>query len=164
MSYLEFYTLEAEVVELNDFRKLLVYKVLRPDSYLSVLNDYVNKSLGFSLEEPTWEKVFQNPVFKSYIINMGSQSNLSNTSSMSRIHKNLVVTAKQKKQSLKILNCNFLNLSELRTAVKDMKDGYLVLKNMHLASEDLVSYIKTVCEDLNGKSRPVSLLPFRRLL
>ena len=115
-----------------------------------MLNNYVNKSLELKVEEPTWEKVFLNPLFKSFIINLGSQANSTSMSSMSRIHKNLIIAAKQKNQTLKILNCNYLSLSELRVEAKSVSSGYLMLKNVHLASNDVIGYIKTLCEILNS--------------
>lgn len=141
------------MVELNDFRKLVLHKVLRPDSYIVFLNEYVCKSLELVLEEPNWNFVFQNPWVKSIIINMGSKSNISNTSSMSRIHKNLFEIAKHNKQKITALNCNFLTLTELRVETKNIKEGYLLLKNAHLASKDITDFIKSICDNLNSKTK-----------
>lgn len=146
------------MVELNDFRKLILNKVLRPDSYIVVLNDYVNKSLDLKLEEPSWDFVFQNPLFKSIVINMGSKSNISNTSSMSRIHKNLFQIAKHSNQKLTALNCNFLTLSELRVVVKNVSDGFILLKNVHLACKDIIDYIKSLCNSINSNFFLISKL------
>ncbi|RNA04920.1 dynein beta ciliary-like, partial [Brachionus plicatilis] len=140
---------KTETIELNEFRKLILYKVLRPDTYIIVLSEYVNKSLEFSPKEIDFNFVFQNEIFKSIIINMGSKSNISNTSSMSRIHKNLFKIVKQYNQTLTALNCNFLSLSELRVAVKNVKDGFVLLKNIHLASKDSIDFIKSLCNSFN---------------
>jgi hypothetical protein len=139
------------MVELNDFRKLILHKVLRPDSYVVFLNDFVTKSLELKLNEPSWDFVFQNPLFKSVIINMGSQSNISNTSSMSRIHKNLFQIAKSNNQKITALNCNFLTLTELRVEIKNVQDGFVLLKNAHLASKDITDFIKSLCDAVNRK-------------
>ena len=139
------------MVELNEFRKLILHKVLRPDSYIAFLNDFVCKSLELKLNEPNWNIVFENPLFKSIIINMGSQSNISNTSSMSRIHKNLFQIAKNNNQKITSLNCNFLTLTELRVEIKNVQDGFVLLKNAHLASSDVTDFIKSLCDMVNGK-------------
>lgn len=138
------------MIELNEFRKLILHKVLRPDSYIIVLSEYVNKSLDFSTKEIDFKFVFLNELFKSVIINMGSKSNISNTSSMSRIHKNLFKILKHYNQTLTALNCNFLSLSELRVAVKNVKEGFILLKNIHLASRDSIDFIKSLCNSING--------------
>lgn len=143
--------IETEYVDLNEFRQLIIKKVLRPDSYIVFLNDYVTKSLELKLDEPNWTFVFQNPLFKSLIVNMGSKSNMSNTSSMSRIHKNLFQIAKHNNMKMNTLNCNFLTLNELMMVVKNAKDELLLLKNVHLASKDVLDYIKVVCNSLNSK-------------
>ncbi|CAF0814108.1 unnamed protein product [Brachionus calyciflorus] len=145
-------TSKTEMVELNDFRKLILHKVLRPDSYIIILSDYVNKSLDFKLQEPDWNFVSQNPLFKSIIVNMGSKSNISNTSSMSRIHKNLFKIAKEHNQKITALNCNFLTLSELRVVVKNVTEGFVLLKNVHLACRDTIDFIKSLCQSLNCES------------
>ena len=141
---------KTEIVELNEFRKLILSKVLRPDAYIQFLNDYVKKSLDLKLNEPDWSFVFDNPLYKSVIINMGSQSNISNTSSMSRIHKNLFEIAKNNKQKITGFNCNFLTLTELRVEIKNVKEGFVLLKNAHLASSDVVDFIKSLCELVNS--------------
>lgn len=143
--------IETELVELNDFRKLILHKVLRPDSYIVVLNEYVNTTLQLKLEEPNWNFVFQNPLFKSIVINMGTKSNISNSSSMSRIHKNLFQIARHNDQTFTALNCNFLTLSDLRVVIKNVKDGFVLLKNVHLASKDIIDFIKNVCNSINSK-------------
>jgi hypothetical protein len=137
-------------VELNDFKKLIVTKVLRPDAYISILNDYVLKTLELKINEPNWSQVFENPIFKSIIINMGSKSNISNTSSMSRIHKNLFEVAKRQQKKITTLNCNFLTLSELRAEIKNVNDGFVLLKNVHLASSDVIDFIKHICSIINS--------------
>ena len=134
---------------MNEFRKLIVYKVLRPDSYVYVLNEYVNKSLQLSFEQPDWAFVFENPLFKSIVVNMGTQSNVSNSSSMSRIHKNLFLIAAQHQQKITTFNCNFLSLSELCAEIKNVQEGFVLLKNTHLASKDVIDYIKKLCDDIN---------------
>lgn len=139
------------MIELNEFRKLILNKVLRPDTFIIVLSEYVNNSLNFKPKEIDFNSVFQNELFKSIIINMGSKSNISNTSSMSRIHKNLFKIVKQYNQSLVALNLNFLSLSELRVAVKNVKEGFILLKNIHLASKDSIEYIKSLCNSVNSK-------------
>jgi hypothetical protein len=149
------------MVELNDFRKLIIHKVLRPDSYVVFLNEYVNKSLELELDEPAVGFVFQNPLFKSVIINMGSKSNMSLTSSMSRIHKNLFQIGKNHGLKIIALNCNFLTLSELRLVIKDAQDELVLLKNVHLASKDILDYVKIVCNSLNSElKRSYSVLVF----
>jgi hypothetical protein len=149
------------MVELNDFRKLIIHKVLRPDSYVVFLNEYVNKSLELELDEPAVGFVFQNPLFKSVIINMGSKSNMSLTSSMSRIHKNLFQIGKNHGLKIIALNCNFLTLSELRLVIKDAQDELVLLKNVHLASKDILDYVKVVCNSLNSElKRSYSVLVF----
>jgi hypothetical protein len=149
--------LETEMMELNDFRKLILHKVLRPDSYIVKLNDYVNQSLELSIKEPSFRFVFENPLFKSIIINMGSQSNISNTSSMSRIHKNLYQILNKNNQKFVALNCNFLTLTELRVEIKNIEEGFILLKNVHLASQDIIESIKYFCDSLHGKKL---LIPF----
>lgn len=146
-------------MELNSFRKLIVNKVLRPDAFIARLNEYVSQSLEFKVVEPSWSFVFENPLFKSIIINMGTKSNISNTSSMGRIHKNLFQIAKfNNNRRVTALNCNFLTLSELRVAIKNATDELVLLKNVHLASKDLIDYIKTVvCNMLNRNLNLISL-------
>ena len=139
------------MVELNDFRKLILHKVLRPDSYITFLNDYVCHSLELKLNEPNWQTVFENPLFKSIVINMGSQSNISNSSSMSRIHKNLFFIAQKNNHKITALNCNFLTLTELRVEIKGVQDGFVLLKNAHLASKDVTDFIKSLCDMVNSK-------------
>jgi hypothetical protein len=127
--------------------------VLRPDAFITRLNSYVNNALELKLAEPSWAFVFENALFKSVIVNMGTKSNISSTSSMSRIHKNLFLIAKANARRVTALNCNFLTLSELRVVVKNVTDGELILlKNVHLASNDLVDYIKMiVCNMISSK-------------
>lgn len=139
------------MIELSEFRRLILHKVLRPDTFIIVLSEYVNKSLDFKPKEIDFNFLFQNDLFKSIIINMGSKSNISNTSSMSRIHKNLFKIVAQYNQTLVALNLNFLSLSELRVAIKNVKEGFILLKNIHLASKDSIDYIKSLCNSFNGK-------------
>lgn len=81
---------------------------------------------------------------------MGSKSNISNTSSMSRIHKNLFQIAKFNNKKISALNCNFLTLTELRVVIKNASDELVLLKNVHLATKDVIDYIKTVCNTVNN--------------
>ncbi len=112
---------------------------------------YVCQSVELKLNEPNWQTVFENPLFKSIVINMGSQSNISNTSSMSRIHKNLFFIAQKNNQKITALNCNFLTLTELRVEIKSVQDGFVLLKNAHLASKDVTDFIKSLCDMVNSE-------------
>jgi hypothetical protein len=141
---------KTEFVELNDFRKLILFKVLRPDAYIVLLNEYVIKSLELRITEPSWTFVFQNPLFKTVVVNMGSKSNISNTSSMSRIHKNLFEIAKRNGQKITALNCNFLTLNELSVEIKNVSEGFVLLKNVHLATADVIEHIKNICTGLQS--------------
>ena len=129
---------------------MILFKVLRPDAYIVLLNDYVCKLLDLKIDRPQWESVFMNPHFKTIIINMGSKSNISNTSSMSRIHKNLFEIAKHNNQKITTLNCNFLTLTELRVQAKSVQDGFVLLKNVHLATNDVIEFIKNICTTLDS--------------
>jgi hypothetical protein len=146
---MEFF-LETEIVELNEFRKLLIFKVMRPDCFTSVLNDYVKSSLDINKIEPDWNFAFGNPIFKTVVINMGSSSNISNSSSLSRIHKNIFEICQRLKINIKSINCNLINLTELKTETNDIKDDYVIFKNVHLASPDIIDYIKNLSDKLNG--------------
>jgi hypothetical protein len=141
---------KKETVELNEFKKLMLLKVLRPDVYTIFLDEYVNKELHIRTEEPKWRFIFQNQIFKSVVINMGSKSNISNTSSMSRIHKNLFQIAKSNDIKIASLNCNYISLTELRLIVKEVTEGFVLMKNVHLASKDILDFIKALCDKING--------------
>jgi hypothetical protein len=136
---------------LNSFRKLIVHKVLRPDSYVIVLDDYVNSSLELEANEPDWSFIFKNTLYKSIVINMSSESNITNMSSMSRIHKNLFQIAKQSDCSISALNCSSLTLNELSVAVKNAKEDLILLKSLHLASSDIIEFVAKICDWLNSK-------------
>jgi hypothetical protein len=125
--------------------------VLRPDCFTSVLNDYVKSSLDIKLIEPNWNSIFSNPNFKTIIINMGSTSNISNSSSMSRIHKNLFQIAQKMSLKIKSINCNFMSLSELKDEVKNVDASFLLFKNVHLAAVDIIDFIKKLSDDINGE-------------
>lgn len=83
---------------------------------------------------------------------MGSKSNISNTSSMSRIHRNLFEIAKRGNKNITALNCNFLTLSELRVELKNASSEYVLLKNVHLADLDVIEFIKNICANLESKA------------
>jgi hypothetical protein len=142
-------------IDLNDFKKLIVYKVMRPDSYVIALNEYVNKSLNLKLEQPSWDFIFNNPIYKSIIINMGSQSNLSNSSSMSRIHKNFYKINQANGNSKVIsLNCTFLSLEEIKADIREATEGFVLLKNIDSSSLEVIDYVKQLCQALN-KSKEI---------
>ena len=129
---------------------MIIHKVLRPDSYITALNDYVNQALDLKLEEPSWEFVFNNPHYKSLIINMGSYSNISNSSSMNRIHKNLyVINEMNGNHKIAVINCTFLNLDEIKAELKEVVDGFVLFKNIDLATKEIIEYVKELCECLS---------------
>ena len=72
---------------------------------------------------------------------------------MSRIHKNLFEIAKRFNQKIHALNCNFLSGNELKSELKNVSEnGILLLKNLHLASNDVIEFVKKICSILNGNT------------
>lgn len=127
-----------------------MFRVFRPDCYMSALNDYVKRSLELKELQPEWEFMFANPLFKTVVINMGSASSISNSSSMSRIHKNLFEIAKKTNVQIKSLNCNYLTVEELENETKNVAENFVLLKNVHLANKEVVDSIKKLSEDISG--------------
>ena len=125
--------------------------MFRPDCYISALNDYVKTSLELKEFDPDFKFIFDNPQFKTIVINMGSTSNISNSSSMNRIHKNLFQITQKMNLKIKSLNCNFLSVNELKTELKSVQENFLLLKNAHLATKDLINFLKNMSDDLSGK-------------
>ena len=78
---------ESDSVELSSFRQLVVNKTLRPDTYMFALDKYVTETLELRLVAPDATLIFGNRLYNTFIINMGSHSNISSSSSMGRIHK-----------------------------------------------------------------------------
>jgi hypothetical protein len=50
-----------------------------------------------------------------------------------------------------VFNCNNLAVNELKSEIGKIKKGFLVLKNIHLASEDLLLFILKQCMTMNSE-------------
>ena len=137
------------MVELNDFRKLLIHRVLRPDTYQSKLHDYVNKMLDIQLIPLKWNDIIKNAK-QCIIINLDKKSDIEVFSTINKLHQNLTAMAKKYEIPLVMLNCDNLNVVELNEEKEKIQSGLLVLKNIHLANEDVFDSIKSTCQFLNG--------------
>ena len=138
------------MVELNEFRKLLVHRVLRPDTYAVKLHSYVNKMLDLKLDTWKWKDLFNNDNNKCIIINMDKNTDISITSTINRIHQNLDLLAKKYKTSVILLNCDNLSVDDFNDEKEKIQSGLFILKNIHLASKDILSCIKSTCDSLSG--------------
>ncbi len=142
---------KLEGVGLNDFKKLIVTKILRPDLYMSTLNNYVKKSLTFELDHPDWNYLFDNPNYNSIIINQGTQSNISSCSSINRIHRNFYkLNEMTTKAPIVELECSLQQLGDIQAVVRNVKDGFLLFKNVQLATPQIIRYINQLCELANS--------------
>lgn len=118
---------------------------------MAALNDYVNKALMIELDQPDWNIIVNNPAYRSIIINQGTQSSISSCSSTSRIHKNFYTINELNDNALIVdFDCTLQTISEIQASVKNVKDGFLLFKNVHLANPDIIGYIKQLCELVNS--------------
>ena len=69
--------------------------------------------------------------------------------------KSLLDIANQIKQKIKYFNCGYLSLAEMREELGKAggSDEYILLKNVHLASQELIDYIRIVCESPTTSKR-----------
>lgn len=137
------------MVELNEFRKLLVYRVLKPDIYLIKLEQYVNNMLQLKLNSLKWKDIVYKTM-KPIIINMDKNVDYSITSASIKIDKLLNSIAKKREISIKYLNCDNLTVTDLSNEIEKMKSGILLIKNLHLANRDVLEFIKSLCDYIGG--------------
>ncbi len=145
---LEKSTTKSEWIDLNSFRALIVHKVLRPDTYTTALSLYVNKTLHLELQQPSWEFIFANPTYKTIIINCGTRDSI-HQCLVYNVHgtfhqANKLIGGNQPTVDL---DCTLATISEIQTALKQVSTGFVLLRNVHVATPEMVTIIQHTCEE-----------------
>lgn len=135
------------MVDLSEFRKLLIFRILRPDAYIVKLHQWVQESLNIEPTEYEWKKIFRERS-KVVIINAPIDS-LDN--GVYDMHKRLFLLFESYNEKKIVYNCNNLSINELKADVGKLKKGFLILKNIHLASEELLTLILQMSLTINSK-------------
>ncbi len=142
--------LALEMIELNDFRKLLVHRILRPDTYPLKLHEYVNKMLDITFIACDWETLFDSDDHNCIIINIDNNSDISISTKINKLYENIAFLAKKNETAVIVLNCDNLSAYEFNEEKSKIENGLLILKNVDLANGDVLLSIKATLQQLNG--------------
>ena len=138
------------MIELNDFRKLLIHRVLRPDTYPLKLHEYTNKMLEITFSTWNWETLFDSDDDNCIIINIDNNLDIPISSKINKLYDNLVFLAKKNETTIIVLNCDSLSANEFNEEKDKIENGLLILKNVELASGEVLLSIKATLQHLKG--------------
>ena len=97
--------------------------------------------LEINLTAWKWDDLFSSENHKCIIINMDKNSDISISSTANKVYQNLSSLANKYKMPVLLLNCDNLSINDFNEEKNKIENGLLVLKNFHLANQELLNSI-----------------------